>query len=87
MRRLITLIPALALLGLGADPTWALVISQVALSFGIPFALVSLSRLTSDRALMGSAVSRGATRWAMNVVVVLIAVLNVVLGGLIVAGR
>ena len=41
-RRAITMVPALAILALGADPTWALVVSQVVLSFGIPFALVPL---------------------------------------------
>ena len=38
-RRLVTLIPALIILGIGVDPTLALVLSQVVLSFGIPFAL------------------------------------------------
>jgi manganese transport protein len=52
-RRLFTLIPALLVLASGVDPTRALVLSQVVLSFGIPFALVPLIRLTSDRALMG----------------------------------
>jgi manganese transport protein len=53
-RRLITLIPALAVLAAGLDPSRALVISQVVLSFGIPFALGPLIRLTSDRTLMGA---------------------------------
>lgn len=52
-RRIVTIIPALILLGIGADPTWALVVSQVVLSFGIPFALIPLVRLTGDRELMG----------------------------------
>ncbi|MBX3092673.1 MAG: Nramp family divalent metal transporter, partial [Cryobacterium sp.] len=52
-RRVITIIPAVVILALGIDPTWALVLSQVFLSFGIPFALVPLLRLTSDRAVMG----------------------------------
>ncbi|MBS9534592.1 Nramp family divalent metal transporter [Mycobacterium sp. M1] len=60
-RRVITLIPALAILAAGLDPSRALVISQVVLSFGIPFALVPLIRLTSDRALMGDDVNRRAT--------------------------
>ena len=41
-RRLVTLIPALVILGIGFDPTLALVLSQVVLSFGIPFALIPL---------------------------------------------
>lgn len=54
-RRLITLIPGLVILGIGVDPTRALVLSQVVLSFGIPFAIVPLVRLTRDRHLMGAA--------------------------------
>ena len=50
MRRLVTLIPALVILAIGVDPSRALVISQVVLSFGIPFALIPLVRLTSNRA-------------------------------------
>ena len=49
VRRVITLIPALIVLAVGADPTTVLVISQVVLSFGLPFVLVPLLRLTSDR--------------------------------------
>ncbi|WP_242091209.1 divalent metal cation transporter, partial [Microbacterium lacticum] len=45
-RRLVTLVPAIAILAAGVDPTWALVLSQVVLSFGIPFALVPLVALT-----------------------------------------
>ncbi|MFD1721438.1 Nramp family divalent metal transporter [Amnibacterium endophyticum] len=52
-RRAVTMVPALVILGAGADPTWALVISQVVLSFGIPFVLIPLVRLTGQRALMG----------------------------------
>jgi len=54
VRRLVTLVPALLVLASGVDPTRALVLSQVILSFGIPFALVPLIRLTSDKALMGA---------------------------------
>lgn len=53
VRRAVTLVPALIVLAIGADPTGVLVISQVVLSFGLPFVLVPLVRLTSDRALMG----------------------------------
>jgi manganese transport protein len=78
-RRLITLIPALVILALGLDPSRALVLSQVVLSFGIPFALVPLVRLTSDRALMGADTNRPLTSalgWAITAV---ISLLNVVL--------
>jgi Mn2+/Fe2+ NRAMP family transporter len=48
------LVPALAILAAGVDPSRALVVSQVVLSFGIPIALIPLVRFTSDRMLMGS---------------------------------
>ena len=57
-RRLITVFPALLILLSGADPTQALVWSQVVLSFGIPFALVPLVYLTSRKELMGDWVNR-----------------------------
>src|SRR4051795_13433304 len=53
VRRLVTMAPAFVVIGLGADPTRTLVISQVILSFGIPFALVPLVLFTSKRELMG----------------------------------
>jgi manganese transport protein len=53
-RRLVTMLPALAVLGVGLDPTRALVLSQVVLSFGIPFALVPLVMLASRREVMGA---------------------------------
>ncbi len=53
VRRLLTLAPALAIVAAGVEPTRALVLSQVVLTFGLPFALVPLVRLTSDRAVMG----------------------------------
>jgi len=58
LRRVITLIPALLVLAIGADPTTVLVISQVILSFGLPFVLIPLLRLTSDRTLMGADANR-----------------------------
>jgi manganese transport protein len=53
LRRLVSLVPALLLLGLGADPTLSLVLSQVVLSFGIPFALIPLVALTAKREVLG----------------------------------
>ncbi len=85
-RRLITLIPALVLLGVGADPTWTLVISQVVLSFGIPFAVIPLVRLTRDRALMGDAANRTRTQAVLVAVVALVVALNVALVALLVTG-
>jgi manganese transport protein len=54
VRRAVTLIPALVILALGVSTTGALVLSQVVLSFGIPFALVPLVPLTGRRDVMGA---------------------------------
>ncbi|MCU1670881.1 MAG: divalent metal cation transporter [Blastococcus sp.] len=78
-RRSLTLVPALAILGLGVEPTWALVVSQVVLSFGIPFALVPLLLLTRRRDVMADLVNRRSTTvWAALVTAVIVA-LNAVL--------
>ena len=61
VRRAITMVPALVVLALGVSPTSALVLSQVVLSFGIPFALVPLVTLTSRRDVMGVHVNRRLT--------------------------
>ena len=79
VRRLITLIPALAIIAVGVDPTWALVLSQVLLSLGIPFALIPLVRLSSNRDLMGAFVNKVALTVAAWVVVALIVSLNLAL--------
>jgi manganese transport protein len=79
LRRLITMIPAIVVLGLGVSPTSALVFSQVVLSFGIPFALIPLVHLTSRPDLMGSHVNRRATTWIAVVIAALISLLNVFL--------
>ena len=76
-RRLITLVPALAILAIGLDPTRALVFSQVVLSFGIPFALIPLVRLTSDRSVMGPDTNHRATTALGWIVAGLIILLNV----------
>jgi manganese transport protein len=55
------MLPALAVIAAGVDPTWALVLSQVVLSFGIPFALVPLVLFTSRADLMGVLVNRRLT--------------------------
>jgi manganese transport protein len=77
LRRLITLVPAVLILASGFNPTRALVLSQVVLSFGIPFALLPLVRLTGDRALMGDDTNRRLTNVVGATVGVLITVLNV----------
>jgi manganese transport protein len=53
VRRLVTMIPAFVVIGIGVNPTRTLVISQVVLSFGIPFALVPLVVFTAKREVMG----------------------------------
>jgi len=78
-RRVVTLIPAVVLLAVGFDPTWALVLSQVVLSFGIPFVLVPLVVLTSNKALMGRFADGMALRIAAIISVVLVVALNLVL--------
>ncbi len=78
-RRVVTLVPALVILAVGVDPTWALVLSQVFLSLGIPFAMIPLLRLTGSRAVMGEAVDRVWVRVLGGAVAGLVVVLNVVL--------
>jgi len=79
LRRALTMAPALLLLALSVDPTRALVLSQVVLSFGIPFALVPLVLLTRRRDVMGAHVNRPATTAVAAAVAALISALNVFL--------
>jgi manganese transport protein len=79
LRRLVTMTPALVVLAIGVEPTRALVISQVVLSFGIPFAVVPLIILTSDRSLMGTLVNRRATTVVAGLLAAAIVALNVFL--------
>src|SRR5215467_88663 len=79
LRRTITMIPAFVVVAAGVDPSRTLVISQVVLSFGIPFALVPLVWFTSRRDLMGPLVNRRVTTAAASVVTAAIVVLNVFL--------
>jgi manganese transport protein len=79
LRRAITLLPALIILAIGVDPSRALVLSQVVLSFGIPFALVPLVIFTSRRDLMGSLVNTRLTNVAAWAIAAVIICLNVFL--------
>jgi manganese transport protein len=79
VRRTVTLIPALLLLGFGADPTAVLVISQVVLSFGIPFALIPLLRLTNNHAVMGAFANTIAIKLLLFLAIVLVIGLNATL--------
>jgi manganese transport protein len=79
VRRAVTMLPALIVLGLGLPATDSLVLSQVLLSFGIPFALIPLTMLTRRRDVMGALVDGRLTTAAMSAVAAVISLLNVVL--------
>jgi manganese transport protein len=79
LRRLATMLPALIVLAVGLDPSRSLVISQVVLSFGIPFALVPLVLLTRKREVMGTLVNRRVTTVVASIVAALIIALNLFL--------
>jgi manganese transport protein len=76
LRRVVTMAPALVVLAVGLDPSRSLIISQVVLSFGIPFALVPLVLLTRRRDVMGALVNRRLTTVVASVVAALIIALN-----------
>jgi manganese transport protein len=82
-RRALTMLPALIVLAAGLSPTTCLVISQVVLSFGIPFALVPLVALTRRADVMGPLVNRRLTTCAAAGSAGLIVVLNICLLGVI----
>jgi manganese transport protein len=79
VRRLVTMAPAFVVIAAGANPSHTLVLSQVILSFGIPFALVPLVRFTSRRDVMGPLVNMRTTTIAALAVATLIIALNVFL--------
>jgi manganese transport protein len=76
LRRLVTMLPALIVLAVGFDPSRALVLSQVVLSFGIPFALIPLVMLTRRRDIMGSMVNKPLTTVLASLVAAMIIDLN-----------
>ncbi|MDU5542465.1 Nramp family divalent metal transporter [Varibaculum cambriense] len=78
-RRLVTLLPALLILWLYPNPTWALVVSQVALSFGIPLAVIPLAVYTRRRELMGKYQDNTVMCWIMGAISLLIIALNLLL--------
>jgi manganese transport protein len=78
-RRAVTMLPALIVLAAGLSPTASLVLSQVVLSFGIPFALVPLVALTRRRDIMGALVNRRITTYAASGTAGLIIAMNVYL--------
>jgi manganese transport protein len=79
VRRLVALTPAVVILAMGVDPTRALVVSQVVLSFGIPFALVPLILFTRRPDIMGRLVNRPITTYVAWVVAAVIIALNLAL--------
>ncbi|HVJ47838.1 Nramp family divalent metal transporter [Desulfitobacterium sp.] len=79
LRRLITMTPALIIIALGVNPMSALVISQVVLSFALPFAIVPMLWITSRKDLMGSLVNQPLTKVAGWVITSVIVGLNTVL--------
>jgi manganese transport protein len=79
LRRGLTMLPALVVLGLGLPPTESLIVSQVVLSFGVPFALVPLALLTRRKDVMGVFVNKPGTTAALSAVAALIIALNLVL--------
>ena len=79
LRRALTMLPALLVIAIGIDPTRTLVLSQVVLSFALPFAVVPLVLFTSRRSLMGELVNRRPTVFLASVVAGLVVALNLYL--------
>jgi len=79
IRRLATMIPPLIVIGLGLDPTRTLVLSQVILSFGIPFALIPLVMFTAKKEIMGALTNKSLTTIMASIVAALIVALNIFL--------
>lgn len=79
LRRSVVIVPSILLLAFSVDPTKALVISQVVLSFGIPFALTPLALITSSKKIMGTAVNNRLTTYAIFGIAGVVGLLNIVL--------
>jgi manganese transport protein len=79
VRRLVTMVPAFVVIAIGINPSRTLVVSQVVLSFGIPFALVPLVWFTSRRDVMGPLVNRRLTTVAASAIAAVIVALNIFL--------
>jgi manganese transport protein len=86
VRRLVTVAPSLAVIAAGLDPTRTLVISQVVLSFGLPFALVPLLLFTARPKLMGPLVNRGPTTAVLAAITAAVLALNTYLVVLTIRG-
>jgi manganese transport protein len=79
IRRVVTIVPSLIVIFVGLDPTRTLVISQVVLSFGLPFAVIPLIMFTSSKDIMGVLVNRRLTNLLAGLCAVLILALNIFL--------
>ena len=79
IRRLVTMAPSLVVIGLGLDPTRTLVMSQVILSFGLPFAIIPLVMFTCRADIMGEMVNKRITSIAASFIAAIIVILNVYL--------
>ena len=79
VRRLVTMAPPLVVIGMGLDPTRTLVLSQVVLSFGLPFAVIPLVMFTRRADIMGEMVNHRVTTAAAGFIAALIVVLNIYL--------
>lgn len=86
LRRLVTMLPALVVIAIGLEPTRTLVLSQVVLSFGLPFALLPLVWFTARRDLMGLLVNRRGTTVLAAAVTALVVTLNGLLLGQVLFG-
>jgi len=79
VRRLVTMAPALVVIGVGLDPTRTLVLSQVVLSFGLPFAIIPLVMFTHHREIMGDLVNKTTTTMLVGLIAGIIIALNLYL--------
>ena len=79
IRRGATILPSMVVILMGLDPTRVLVISQVVLSFGLPFAVIPLVYFTSRKEIMGVLVNHRVTTIVASIVAALIVALNLFL--------
>ncbi|MDI6601389.1 MAG: Nramp family divalent metal transporter [Thermoanaerobacteraceae bacterium] len=79
LKRLVTMIPAMVIILIGINPMKALVLSQVSLSFALPFAIIPMLIITGRRELMGDFVNSSLTKMVGRVITLMIIILNVLL--------
>jgi len=86
IRRVIVIIPSIIILALAVDPTQILLVSQITLSFGIPFALIPLAITTSSKDIMGEAKNTRPITAAIYLITAFVSALNLVLIWLTITG-